>query len=101
VHGIVFRPGGFDGTGEGEDIFGVEAIVGGGADGVPVLAGADSPVSVVAEKGARMGVAGAATNMFEAPEERLDAAVVVGGPAAVLVAADFLFEPAHDGLHRL
>ncbi len=29
--------------------------------------------------------------------ERLDAAIVVGGPAAVLVAADFAFEPVHGG----
>jgi hypothetical protein len=28
--------------------------------------------------------------------EGLDAAVVVGGPAAVLVAADFAFEPVHE-----
>ena len=27
--------------------------------------------------------------------ERLDAAIVIGGPAAVLVAADFAFEPVH------
>jgi len=28
--------------------------------------------------------------------EWLDAAVVVGGPAAVLIAADFAFEPVHE-----
>jgi hypothetical protein len=28
--------------------------------------------------------------------EGLDAAVIVGGPAAVLVAADFAFEPIHS-----
>ncbi len=33
--------------------------------------------------------------MFEAPMERLDAAIVVGGPTAVLVAADFAFKPVH------
>ena len=27
--------------------------------------------------------------------EGLDAAIVIGGPAAVLVAADFAFEPIH------
>ncbi len=36
-----------------------------------------------------------AAEVLESPVERLDAAIVVGGPAAVLVAADFLFEPAH------
>ncbi len=33
--------------------------------------------------------------------EGLDAAVVVGGPAAVLVAADFAFEPVHEGSCQL
>jgi hypothetical protein len=31
--------------------------------------------------------------------EGLDATVVVGGPAAVLVAADFAFEPVHERPH--
>jgi hypothetical protein len=95
VDGVVFRPGGFDGTCEGKNIFGVEAIVGGGGDGVPIFAGADGPLGVVAKKGAGIGVAGAAADVLEAPEEGLDTAVVVGGPTAVLVTADFLFEPAH------
>ena len=34
--------------------------------------------------------------MLKAPVEGLDAAIVVGGPAAVLVAADFAFESVHD-----
>ncbi len=34
--------------------------------------------------------------MLKAPEEGLDAAIVVGGPAAVLVAPNFAFEPVHD-----
>jgi len=95
VDSVVFRPRGFDGTREGQDIFGVEAVVGGGSSGVPIFAGADGPLGVIAEKGAGIGVAGATADVFKAPEERLDAAVVVGGPTAVLVTADFLFEPAH------
>src|ERR1700674_909888 len=98
MDGVVFRPGGFDGTGEGEKIFGVEGIVGRGVDGVPVFAGADGPLGVVAEKGAGVRVAGAAADVLKAPEEGLDAAVVVGGPAAVLVTANFLFEPTHGRL---
>jgi len=43
-----------------------------------------------------MGVARRAADVLEAPVEGLDAAIVVGGPAAVLVAADFAFEPVHD-----
>jgi len=34
--------------------------------------------------------------VLKAPVEGLDATIVVGGPAAVLVAADFAFEPVHD-----
>ena len=33
--------------------------------------------------------------------EGLDAAIVVGGPAAVLVAADSAFEPVHKGNDQL
>jgi hypothetical protein len=33
--------------------------------------------------------------VFEAPVEGLDAAVVVGGPPAMLVAADFALEEVH------
>jgi hypothetical protein len=33
--------------------------------------------------------------------EGLDAAIVVSGPAAVLVAADFAFEPIHKGSYQL
>jgi hypothetical protein len=52
-------------------------------------------MSIVAEEGTGIGVIGAATDVFEAPEKGLDAPVVVRCPAAVLVAANFLFEPAH------
>jgi len=33
--------------------------------------------------------------------EGLDTTIVVGGPAAVLVAADFAFEPVHSGSCQL
>ena len=38
VDGVVFRPGRVDGAGEGEDVFAVEVVVGGGRGGVPLLA---------------------------------------------------------------
>ena len=96
VDGVVFGPGGFDGAGKGEDVFAVQAVVGGGGRGEPVGAGFDGVSGVLAEEGAGIGIAGRAANVFEAPVERLDATVVVGGPAAVLVAADFAFEPIHE-----
>src|ERR1700676_5604317 len=42
-----------------------------------------------------MGIVGVPANVLEAPAEGLHAAIVVGGPAAVLVAADAGFEPVH------
>ena len=95
VDGVVFGPGGLDGAGEGEDVFGIEAVVGGGSGGVPVAAGFDGFLGVFADECAGIGIIGRAADVFEAPMEGLDAAIVVGGPAAVLVAADFAFEPVH------
>src|SRR5512136_2963854 len=71
-------------------------VIGSGSGGIPVAAGFDGPSSIVAQEGAGIGVAGSAANVFESPVERLDAAIVVGGPAAVFIAAYFLFEPAHN-----
>src|SRR5260370_1087597 len=51
---------------------------------------------VLGDEGGGIGAVGRAANVFEAPVEGLDAAVVVGGPAAVLVAADFAFKPVHE-----
>ena len=50
-----------------------------------------------AEEGARVGLIGAAADVLEAPDEGADHAVIVGGPATMLVAADSLFEPVHGG----
>ncbi len=101
VDGIVFGPGGFDGTGKGEDIFGVEAVVGGRSRGVPLVAVFNGILRVLADKSDGIGIAGGATYVFEAPRERLDSAVVVRGPAVMLVAADFAFEPVHKGSSKL
>ena len=96
VDGVVFGPRGFDGAGKAEDVFAVQAVVGGGGRGEPVGAVFDGISGVLTEEGAGIGVVGRAANMFEAPVEGLDATVVVGGPAAVLVAADFAFKPVHE-----
>src|SRR6267378_862879 len=96
VDGVVFRPGGCDGAGEGKNIFAIEAVIRGRRGGVPIHAGFDGSTGVVADEGGRIGVIGGAADVFEAPVEGLDAAIVVGGPAAVLVAADFAFEPMHE-----
>jgi len=55
----------------------------------------DGVFGVLADILSRIGVGGISADVLQAPMERLDAAVVVGGPAAVLVAADFAFEPVH------
>ena len=96
VDGVVIRPGRFDGTGEGEDVFGVEAVIGGGAGGVPFPARFDGFAGVFADESAGIGIIGGTADVLEAPIEGLDAAIVVGGPAAVLVAANFAFEPVHE-----
>ena len=95
VNGIVLRPGGFDGTGEREDVFGVEVIVRGRSRGVPVAAVLDGILGIGADEGAGIGVIRHAADVLETPLEGLDAAVVVGGPAAVLIAADFALEEVH------
>ena len=99
VDGVVFGPRGFDGAGEAEDVFAVQAVVGGGGRGEPVGAVFDGVSGVLTDEGAGIGVVGRAANVLEAPVERLDATVVVGGPAAVLVAADFAFKPVHERPH--
>ena len=93
---VVFRPERFYGTGEGEDILGVEAVIGGGRGRVPLPAAFNGFAGVVADEGAGIGVVWGAPDVLKAPMEWLDAAVVVGGPAAVLIAADFAFEPVHE-----
>src|SRR2546426_8515599 len=86
VDGIVFGPGGFDRTGEGEDIFGVEAVVGGRSRGVPVVAVFNGLLRVLAGESDGVGIGGGAADVVGGPREKLDAAVVVPGPATVLLA---------------
>ena len=96
VDGVVFGPRRFDGAGEGEDVFAVQAVVGGGGRGEPVGAVFDGVSGALTDEGAGLRAVGRAANVLEAPVEGLDATVVVGGPAAVLVAADFAFKPVHE-----
>ena len=101
MDGVVFRPGGLDGTCEGEDVLGVEAVIGGGRGGVPFPAGVDGFAGVFAHEGGRIGVIRGAADVLQTPVKGLDAAIVVGGPAAVLVAADFALEPVHESSCKL
>jgi hypothetical protein len=96
VDGVVFRPGGFQGAGERKHVFGIEAVVGRGRRSEPVVAIRDRVPGILANEPAGIGIVGGAPDMLETPIERLDAPIVVGGPAAVLVAADFAFEPVHE-----
>src|ERR1700675_4872099 len=93
---VVFRPEGFDRASEGEDVLAIQAVVGGWGGGEPVGAVFDGVFGVLADEFAGIGVACIAADMFQAPVEGLDATIVVGGPAAVLVAADFAFKPVHE-----
>ncbi len=95
VNDIVFGPGGLDGTGEGEDVLGVEAVIAGRSGAVPVAAVFYGLPSVVAEEGARIGMVRRAADMLEAPDEGSDETVIVSLPAPCLVAMNVACEPVH------
>src|SRR6266480_4874102 len=62
----------------------------------PITNSTDGFAGVFLDECAGIGLVGSAADVLEAPMEGLNAAIVVGGPAAVLVAADFAFEPVHE-----
>ena len=95
VDGVVFRPGRFDGTSKGENVFAIKAVIGSRRGGVPFGARLDGFASVFTDELGGIGVIRGAADVFKAPVKGLNATVVVCGPAAVLVAADFTFEPVH------
>src|SRR6185437_648810 len=95
MHGVVFRPGIFDGAGESEHVLAVDLVIRGRCGGEPFHALIDRLFGVAMNKFAGIGIGGIAADVFEAPAEWLDTAIVVGGPAAVLVTSDFVFEPMH------
>jgi hypothetical protein len=101
VDGVIFGPGGFDAAGEGEDVFAVQAVIGGGGCGVPFAAGFNGILRILADEDAGIGHIEGAADVLEAPVKGLHAAIVVSGPAAVLVAADFAFQPIHKGSYQL
>jgi hypothetical protein len=101
VDDVVLGPVRVDRTGEGQDVFPVEAVVGCWGCGVPLFARFDGLLGVLAYEITRIGVAGIAADVLEAPVEGLDATIVVGSPAAVLVAADAAFEPVHGRVDSL
>ena len=73
----------------------VEVVIGGWRGGEPLGAVFDGLFGELTDVGGGIGVGGVAADVLQAPVEGLDATVVVGGPAAVLVAADAAFEPVH------
>ncbi len=95
VNDIVFGPGGLDGTGEGEDVLGVEAAIAGRSGAVPVAAVLHGFVGIVAKESGRIGVVHGTADMLEAPGEGSDETVVVGLPPACLVAMNASCEPVH------
>jgi len=95
LHSVVFWPRRRMSRGKGEEVVRGQVVIGSGRDGVEIVAARESFGDPAIEEGARIGVVGAATDVFEAPGERESSAVVVHRPATVLVAADGLFEPAH------
>jgi hypothetical protein len=95
MDGIVFRPRRFDGTGEGQDVLRIEAVIGGGKCRVPFATRFDGVAGVVADECGGIGLVGRAAEVLEAPVKGLDAAIVVGGPAPMLVATNSAFEPVH------
>ena len=104
VNEVVFRPGRVHGAGEGEDapavrrVFGrMQDVVVGGAGGEPLVAVSQGAIDPGIEKIAGRGIVRPPADVFESPCKWEDAPVVVHGPAAVLVAADALFKPTHDG----
>src|SRR6202158_773163 len=101
VNGVVFGPGRFYGAGEGEDVVAIEAVIGGGRRGVPFPARFDGFAGVLADECPGIGLIGRTADVLEAPMEGLDTAIVVGGPAAGLVAAGVAVEPVHEGSCQL
>src|SRR6266480_2493613 len=58
VDGVVFRPGRCDEAGEGENIFAVEAVIGGGRGGVPFPARFDRFAGVLPDECSGIGLIG-------------------------------------------
>lgn len=96
IYRVVFRPGGFDRTGERQDVVGIELVVVGRGGGEPVSAVFDGVLGILMDERGWVRVVWVAADVLQAPVEGLDAPVIVGGPAAVLVAADFAFKPVHE-----
>src|SRR5579875_54555 len=103
VDAIVFRPGRLDGAGKFQFLAPGRAIfrrprneVGGRFTGEPLIAARDRFLHEIGEKRAGIFFVRVAADVFEAPGKGQRAPVGLSGPAPVLVAPDFLFEPAHD-----
>src|SRR5882762_10250904 len=65
VDSVVFRPGGFNGTREGKNIFAIEDVIRGGRGGVPIHAGCDGSAGIVTDESARVGLVGRTADVFQ------------------------------------
>ncbi len=74
----------------------MEHVIFGRSGGEPVCTVGQRAIYPGVEELARSGFVGTSADVLESPGEREHAPVVVDGPAAVLVAADALFKPAHE-----
>lgn len=102
VDAIVFGPRRMDGTGEfqfcrprGEALRRAQFVIARCFAGEPGVTGNERFRDEFAEKRARLRFVGTTADMLKSPGERQRAAIGLGGPAAMLIAADFLFEVAH------
>src|SRR5260370_37855865 len=93
---IVGRPRRVNGAAESKhSVF--EPVIAGRLSRQPRGAFFDRFVRAAMQERAGVGLIGAAPDIFQSPLKTAHHAVVVGGPAAMFVAADCLFEPAHGG----
>ena len=95
VDSIVFEPGRFDGAGKGQNIF-FQRVIAGGCGGEPFVAMGQGARDELVEPGSRIAVVRIAANVFQAPFERQDAAILLLREAHLFVSQDLLFEPGHE-----
>src|SRR5262249_33175095 len=96
MDGIVLRPGRNDRATERQNVFVIDKVVRCGRRREPFLARFDRVARVALDVRRWIGISRVATDVLQAPLERLDATIIVGRPAAMLVATDAAFKPVHS-----